>query len=155
MAARPPTPASADAQESVPHAFVRRLAEFIAALQYVFGDEEADEGIAAAVVKLNEWAEMLHAVIFGRDVMETMVTLQWHREMTTHCDGTPRTPSLYDLTRARDAYGVFASDVWVFAEIDSKTLFDDPGLDDASRASMWKHIDALNAIAEGFAATDA
>jgi hypothetical protein len=141
--------------ETVPHAFVRRLADFIAALQHVFGEEEADEGIAAAVHKLNEWAQMLHAVILDRDVMESMVTLQWHREMTSNADGSPRSPSLYDLTKARDAYGVFASDVWVFAEIDAKTLFDDPGLDDASRASMWKHIDALNGIAEGFAmATD-
>jgi hypothetical protein len=121
----------------VPHVFCKHLLEFLAGLAAVFDERE----------ELRYFHAYVRDKVMGDADAELAAIQEWHHAMTTHADGTPRNPSLYDLTKLRDAEGVFSSDVWVFDATDARAWFYDPGFDDHSRETTWRHVDVLNSHA--------
>jgi hypothetical protein len=123
---------------SVPHQFCLALLKLLTDLHNVF--EEKDE--------LKGWISFMKAAILDNPGAEVWALEKWHKEMTTHEDGTPRVPNLYVLTRERRIEEVFDAKVWVFEEIDGRGLYNDPDLFPEDREKLCKHFDRINALAQ-------
>jgi hypothetical protein len=102
--------------------------------------------------ELATWIIIFENTILSNPEMESMVIHRWHTEMTETAEGTKREPSLYVKTRERDIESLLNSGVWVLEEIDARTMYNDPDIDDADREAICQHIDKINACAEAISA---
>lgn len=144
--AAPLTPAMAaphSEAQTLAHSFATRMFKLMDTLRNRFPGNE----------KLGTWTSRFQGMVLGNPIAEEAMIAQWHREMTVAPDGTPRTPTLYDMFRPdpatgeRDIIGVFNARVWLLEEIDAYNLYYNSGLSPADQNLVCLHFDKINAEA--------
>ncbi len=121
---------------SISHDFCQQLLKLLNGLLGAFPERD----------KLKSWIEFMKGVVLGNDGLEKWAAERWHREMTTYPDGSPRNPTLYQLTLERRLEEVFDAGVWVFEEIDGRGMYYDPDLLPEDKEMLCKHFDKINSL---------
>jgi len=101
---------------------------------------------------LATWIIIFENTILNNPEMEDIVIRRWNKEMTEDADGNPRVPNLYVKTRERDIEFLLNSKVWVLDEIDVRSMYYDPDIEDADREAICQHLDKINSCAEALSA---
>ena len=124
---------------SLPHEFCMKLRRLLLTLADVFPERGA----------LTTWLTFIDHVVLGKAPMEEWAIKRWHKEMTMEADETtPRVPNMYELTASRRISEVFDAKIWVFEEIDGRSMYNDPSIDAEDRELICKHFDGLNETAQ-------
>ena len=103
---------------------------------------------------LKQFLAVLEVTILGKPDMEADTMRGWDRQMTTDSAGRPREPTLYQELKAGNVAAVLASDVWLLRRVGAERMYNDPGLDDGSRASICALIERVNREAMKLAMLD-
>jgi len=101
---------------------------------------------------LSTWIIIFENTILNNPEMEDMVIRRWNKEMTEDEDGNKRVPNLYVKTRERDIEFLLNSKVWVLEEIDVRSMYYDPDVEDSDREAICQHLDKINSCAEALGA---
>ncbi len=120
------------------HKGCERLHRLLSTLLDVFPDNH----------KLRMWKTLFETGFLNNPGNERQLMNKWHEEMTTHSDGTPRTPNLYQLTRERKIKDVLDARLYVFEQIGAREMYFDSDLTDEEREEICKHFDGINACSE-------
>ncbi len=113
------------------------------------------EGLSAMFPEREElaaWIIIFTNTILNNPEMEVWAMKRWHKEMTEYADGSKRVPNLYVKTRERAIDDLLDSGVWILEEINARSMYFDPDVDDTDRETICKHFEKINACAEAMSA---
>jgi len=75
---------------------------------------------------------------------EHWLATEWHVQMTTYPDGTPRVPDLYAACDARDAKTLFAARLYVLQSINAWDIYNSDDFGDDERETVFQYIERIN-----------